>query len=195
MDAKTQMKRYKSHKEVEAFKITEIIPVDGVDTFRLGGDDCSVMVLAEYARKHKPEVGGYYVRYADGYESYSPGKAFEDGYFPMDRVGELSDGYHTFDELYFHRMCLFAYVVCQNRHRAWKSRQHHDGTMFERYFIVGMRTRGGMVSYHYELRHWDLFKCEELDRAPEFDGHTSDDVCQRLLADIELWEEPLVPDC
>lgn len=30
--------------------------------------------------KHKPHPGGYYVVYADGYKSYSPAKAFEDGY-------------------------------------------------------------------------------------------------------------------
>ena len=27
-----------------------------------------------------PRVGGYYVVYADGYASFSPSKAFEDGY-------------------------------------------------------------------------------------------------------------------
>lgn len=30
--------------------------------------------------KHGPQVGGYYVVYADGYISYSPAAAFEDGY-------------------------------------------------------------------------------------------------------------------
>ena len=34
----------------------------------------------EYMHKHKPEVGGYYVVYEDGYKSFSPAKAFEDGY-------------------------------------------------------------------------------------------------------------------
>lgn len=37
-------------------------------------------VSAKYVKKHKPEAGGYYVRYIDGYESYSPAKAFEEGY-------------------------------------------------------------------------------------------------------------------
>lgn len=37
-------------------------------------------VSPEYCRKHKPQVGGYYVRYKDGYESFSPAQAFEEGY-------------------------------------------------------------------------------------------------------------------
>lgn len=37
-------------------------------------------VDADFMRRNKPEVGGYYVVYEDGYKSYSPAKAFEDGY-------------------------------------------------------------------------------------------------------------------
>jgi hypothetical protein len=44
----------------------------------------SIPVNAEYLQKHKPRVGGYYVRYADGYESFSPAQAFEEGYTLMD---------------------------------------------------------------------------------------------------------------
>lgn len=33
-----------------------------------------------YLNTHKPEVGGYYVVYRDGYQSFSPAKAFEEGY-------------------------------------------------------------------------------------------------------------------
>ena len=35
---------------------------------------------AAYLRKHNPQAGGYYVVYADGYKSFSPAEAFEDGY-------------------------------------------------------------------------------------------------------------------
>ncbi len=38
-----------------------------------------------YMAKHNPEVGGYWVRYADGYESFSPCEAFEEGYSPVSR--------------------------------------------------------------------------------------------------------------
>jgi hypothetical protein len=45
-----------------------------------GAEFPSFVVSAEYLAKHKPEVGGYFVVYTDGYESYSPAKAFEEGY-------------------------------------------------------------------------------------------------------------------
>lgn len=38
------------------------------------------LVPPAFVAKHKPEVGGYFVQYADGYQSYSPAKAFEEGY-------------------------------------------------------------------------------------------------------------------
>lgn len=37
-------------------------------------------VTADYMEKHKPQVGGYWVQYVDGYQSFSPAKAFEEGY-------------------------------------------------------------------------------------------------------------------
>lgn len=33
-----------------------------------------------FLKKHNPHVGGYYVVYADGYKSFSPADAFEEGY-------------------------------------------------------------------------------------------------------------------
>lgn len=43
--------------------------------------DCDqIEVSAEFMAKHKPEPGGYYVVYKDGYASFSPAAAFEDGY-------------------------------------------------------------------------------------------------------------------
>lgn len=46
-------------------------------------------------------------------------------------VGEISDGYHTFDELYMHRRVLFSIICHQYKHLAWKSWKHSDGTMFD----------------------------------------------------------------
>ena len=42
-----------------------------------------VPMSPEYVAKHKPEVGGYYVVYEDGYKSFSPAGAFESGYTPL----------------------------------------------------------------------------------------------------------------
>lgn len=80
----TNIPRWKCHKEVNAFKIGQIdyklIHVDGSAV--LTNDDGSIIVKvnANYMDKHKPELNGYYVLYDDGYQSFSPAKAFEDGY-------------------------------------------------------------------------------------------------------------------
>lgn len=34
----------------------------------------------EFIAKHNPQPGGYFVIYKDGYKSFSPAKAFEEGY-------------------------------------------------------------------------------------------------------------------
>lgn len=98
----------------------------------------------------------------------------------MIEVGNISDGYHTFDELYYHRMMLFS-VLCQTyKESAWKSKQHEDGDMYPNYFIVGIETPEGSFSYHYHLRHWDNFPVKEVEFAPPWDGHTSKDITRLL---------------
>lgn len=93
---------------------------------------------------------------------------------PID--GSTSDGYHTFDELYEHRMVLFSVVSNQNKDLAWKSLLHNDGTMFDDYFIAGIKTPEGQYTYHYHIDAWDKFDVKELERAPEWDGHKPEDV-------------------
>jgi hypothetical protein len=99
---------------------------------------------------------------------------------PAGGIGEVSDGYHTFNELYLHRYTLFAVLCNTYRSDAWKSKRHADGSMYDYYFIAGIQTPAGMVTYHIELLHWDMFDVPELERAPEYDGHTSADVLERL---------------
>ena len=65
---------------VEAFKIFEITALQSGEAALDGRGDTSVTVSAAYVAKHSPKGGGYYVRYADGYESWSPADAFEGGY-------------------------------------------------------------------------------------------------------------------
>ncbi len=110
---------------------------------------------------------------------------------PAGGIGEVSDGYHTFNELYLHRYTLFAVLCNTYRSDAWKSMRHADGSMYDDYFIAGIRTPAGMVTYHVELLHWDLFDVPELERAPEHDGHTSADVLERLPSlgqpEVNAW--------
>ncbi|HSH24818.1 MAG TPA: hypothetical protein VLA13_04695 [Massilibacterium sp.] len=104
-------------------------------------------------------------------------KKFE---FEVESKGQISDGYHTFDELYHHRMILFSVICNQNKDKAWKSWKHDDGTMFDDYFIVGIETDEGHYTYHYHKDHWDLFKVKELDFAPKWDGHKPEDITRLL---------------
>lgn len=96
-------------------------------------------------------------------------------------TGETSDGYHTFNELYHHRAVLFSVIVKAFPNRAWKSRKHHDGSMYDGMFIVGIETPDGQATYHYDVEpYWDMFECKELEYAPEWDGHTPAQAIDRI---------------
>ena len=85
-----EMPRYKCHKKVWALKIQSIAPHNWHDP--QAETDGSAMITPfeegyapfrvdrDYMRRHNPKVGGYYVVYKDGYKSFSPADAFEDGY-------------------------------------------------------------------------------------------------------------------
>lgn len=98
----------------------------------------------------------------------------------LEDKSNISDGSHTFKELYFHRMILFSVICNQNPELAFKSRKHADGSMFDDYFICGISTPRGMFTYHYHIDCWDYFKVPEVDFAPEWDGHTAKDVVRLL---------------
>lgn len=64
-------------------KITGVSKVEDAQVWVLfgdTGDGTCACVSREYFKKHDPQIGGYYVRYEDGYESFSPEKVFEEGY-------------------------------------------------------------------------------------------------------------------
>lgn len=96
-------------------------------------------------------------------------------------TGDTSDGYHTFNELYHHRAVLFS-VICNEHHDiVWKSKKHHDGTMYDGMFIVGIDTPEGQATYHYDIDpYWNLFRVKELELAPEWDGHTPGEAIRRI---------------
>ena len=88
----------------------------------------------------------------------------------------IKDEYHSMSELYFNRLVLFS-VVCETyKENSWKSKLHSDGTMFDDFFIVGITTPQGDYAYHYQMKYWDLFNVKELEYAPEYDGHQSNDI-------------------
>jgi hypothetical protein len=100
--------------------------------------------------------------------------------FDVERKGLISDGYHTFDELYHHRMTLFSIICNQNKDKAWKAKAHADGTMYDEYFIVGITTDEGDYTYHYHIDNWHYFKVKDIEFAPEWDGHEPKDITRLL---------------
>jgi hypothetical protein len=111
-----------------------------------------------------------------------------------------SDGYHTFKELYEFRkaynVALFNEWGLQketywenirttpkyNVHKSWR---HNDGELCfgGGWFIVVAVLPTGQISNHYKAEDWDLFQIPETEKALfEFDGHTTEDVIERLLS-------------
>lgn len=102
----------------------------------------------------------------------------------VDDIGELSDGFHTFNNLYEQRAILFAALVKAYKDKSWKSYHHENGELCfgGGWFIVGIDTPNGSYTYHYENKYWDLFDCVELPRGKHWDGHTEADAETRLLS-------------
>lgn len=100
--------------------------------------------------------------------------------------GKVSDKYHDFNELYECRHILFAALINQVPDSSWKSKLHHDGTMYDNYFIAGIETAEGQYTFHIPMEHFDMFKCVEVEKAPEWDGHTTGDI-KRLLNIFESY--------
>jgi hypothetical protein len=105
----------------------------------------------------------------------------------MEDKGNISDGYHTFNELYEYRLLynasMFNELAKQGLYDVHKSKKHSDGTIpfgDENWFIVQAELPTGQISNHYEMKDWDLFKIPEKEKANPYDGHTPKDVAKRL---------------
>ena len=141
----------------------------------------------EAIKNDLPNVVNY--RKADAIECLETLPASDVVKIPESGIGDLSDGYHTFNELYHHRAILFSVICNSMPDRAWKSKLHDTGDMFDGMFIVGIETPQGQATYHYDINpYWDMFKVRELEKAPKWDGHTPKDAIERisvLKADVE----------
>jgi len=101
-------------------------------------------------------------------------------------TNEVSDGYHTFGELYEHRIELWI-ALCREwttkfpKGHVWRSPLHSNGTSIEGWFVLGAGFEGDQMTYHLPLSRWSdcEFATERL-MCPSFDGHTSADVLVRL---------------
>ncbi len=115
---------------------------------------------------------------------------------------DAHDGYHSFTELYDHRITLYV-ALCKTLKTAWKeyiykyelgddnkdwpnpvwrSKKHSDGEAWDGWFILGIhKGKGEQITYHIPMSRWeDTNFADTLELAPEWDGHTPQDVLERL---------------
>lgn len=105
---------------------------------------------------------------------------------PPEDMGDVSDGYHTFNELYHHRALLFiAWIVSDGcPGNPYLVKEHYPG-----WDLLGCFIGGRQISYHMPIKLRYLYEKEVedyTDNPPEFDGHTSKDVIEIITKWIEL---------
>ena len=121
---------------------------------------------------------------------------------PIDKINQMirgndidtnliTDGYHTFGELYRHRIALYIALLSNLsnvEYNSWWSDTHYDGTKWDGWLIVGCRnnSNGEQISYHVNADEWEehlkySYRIKHYKKSPYiFDGHTSQDVVDRL---------------
>ena len=123
-------------------------------------------------------------------EGITIGKEF----IPCD-PNNVSDGYHTFEELYDHRCLLFIHLLAIHPTLSFASRFHDDETQWDGWFIAGCKLDGGMITYHLSTKFEFLIpKSLWIPKAPPWDGHTSKDVCDRLIEEAKIQKSILDQD-
>lgn len=113
------------------------------------------------------------------------------------RPSDVSDGFHTFREVYRFRLAynalLFNEWARAGVNQVHKSKRHHDGELCfgGAYFVVVAVLPAGQITNHYKLEHWDLFKIPEFDTARvPYDGHTPQDTLSRMVDFIRGSQRP-----
>lgn len=93
----------------------------------------------------------------------------------------ITDGFHTFGELYEHRITLFialarALVHARTLKYIWRFKTDDN------WFLLGINKREGeQITYHLPISKWDQTEfADTVSARPLYDGHTSQDVLDRL---------------
>lgn len=113
-------------------------------------------------------------------------------------MGNVSDGYHTFNELYRYRMlynAAFFNELAKGDVKVCKSHKHYDGEecFGGGWFIVMAELPTGQISNHYENRYWGLFNIPELETAWKWDGHTPNEAADRIESYLKLNDINICP--
>jgi len=140
----------------------------------------------------RPEMSDMKESLQDIIRAYQSLKSFITSLQQEQDMGEVSDGYHTFNELYYYRMLYnAAFFNLLPKDMVHKSKRHHTGEecFGGGWFIVMANLPTGQVSNHYELKDWDLFRVPEKEFADEWDGHTPQEAAKRLYEYLQQ-EQP-----
>lgn len=109
------------------------------------------------------------------------------GTYIITKNGDISDSYHTFDELYDYRMVYNAafFKEVAKKYKVEKSLRHSSGEMCfgGGWFIVVAELPTGQVSNHYENKYMWLFDfCEAVEKPTiEYDNHTPEEAKERIV--------------
>ena len=98
----------------------------------------------------------------------------------------VSDGFHTFEELYTHRHMLWMLVLKHYKDSAFKTYRDENGVRMEGYFIAGLNTEYGQLTYHIPDIYWSYLDIPEIPKNEGYDNHTSKDVLDRLSTLINV---------
>ena len=74
----------------------------------------------------------------------------------VDSYKDVSDGFHTIEELYDHRITLYIALcrILDATHKGfispiWRSQLHSDGSKYDGWFILGIGIeKGKQITYH-----------------------------------------------
>lgn len=99
--------------------------------------------------------------------------------------GDISDGYHTFDELYEHRYLLFINLCLLQPEKASWTQEHYEGWDLLRLYLPS-----GQISYHIPKHFSYLYHNLIVNRDDEWDGHTSSVVVSRLARNAHAISFP-----
>lgn len=98
---------------------------------------------------------------------------------------DISDGFHTFGELYDHRCLLWILLVLNSdfKNYAYWLKDHYEG-----WDGIVVQHPQGQLSYHVSVKFRHLYESKlllRLEKNHVYDGHTSADVLKRLEAIIK----------
>lgn len=97
------------------------------------------------------------------------------------RANYVSDGYHSFEELYKHRNELFIALMKKCPEISFWTRLDNNKNNDPGWIIVGMNLKGGQISYHIPDTYIEkLSGIKEIEFNEKYDGHDSNDVLTRL---------------